>query len=135
LKLQKTPTAIAIREFLKKFGRGYPWQIWHFLHIETKTSQMSYTSFLSYFKVLEKLNLVVRTDPPKTQPPIPKYRRTGRLKSVPRVWFALNAKSLNSEDWRHPERSLHPQTFRVTGKSRGRPAGSKGKRKKTVEGS
>jgi hypothetical protein len=129
LKKPKISTAIAIREFLKKFGRGYPWQIWHFLHIETKMSQMSYASFCSYFKVLEKLNLVVRTDPPKTQPPIPKYRRTGRLKSLPRVWFTVNPEKLNSSAWTTPQRSLHPEVFKLTHRLRGRPAGSRNKPK------
>jgi hypothetical protein len=132
LEKPKISTAIAIREFLKKFGRGYPWQIWHFLHIETKTSQMSYASFISYFKTLERLGLVLRVDPPRVQPPTPPYRKAGHLKSQPRVWFTLNQRKVDSEEWRHPQRSLHPRTFRLTHRPKGRPPGSRNKPKKAA---
>ena len=124
-------TAVEIREHLKKHGPDYPWHIWHVLHVETHRTQMRYSSFMSYFRTLERLQLVVRTSPPATQPKTPPYVRTGRLKSVPRVWFALNLKKLNSPEWMAPQRSLHPGTFRLTHRPKGRPPGSPNKPKKT----
>jgi hypothetical protein len=131
LKKPKISTATQIRDLLKARGSAYVWQLWHILRFERKATRMRYASFVSYFKTLERLGLVLRVDPPKTQPPIPKYRRTGRLKSVPRVWFALNPRKVNSSEWTAPERSLYPETFKVTGRPRGRPPGSKNKPKKT----
>lgn len=130
LKKPKNSTAVEIREFLRKTQPNYVWATWHHLRFEAKVTRMRYSSFMSYFRTLEKLQLIVRTSPPRTQPSIPTYRRTGRLKSVPRVWFVLNLKNLNSEAWRHPERSLHPETFLLTHRPRGRPPGSPNKKKK-----
>lgn len=131
LKNPKISTATRIRELLKERGSGYVWQLWHILRFERKVTRMRYTSFLSYFKILERLGLVLRTTPPKQEPPIPKYRRVHHFKSVPRAWYKLNPEKVNSPEWRHPERALYPHVFRVSGRSIGRPAGSKNRRKRT----
>lgn len=125
----KTTTAIAVRDYLQKFGSGYPWQIWHYLHIELRQTKMRYTSFCSYFKTLEKLKLVIRSKPPKGEPPISKYQKRYGLKPNPRVWFMLNSSKLDSEEWAAPQRFLYCEIFRLTGKPRGRPAGSRSKPK------
>lgn len=124
--MEKPKTAIAIQEHLKK-GPDYRWRIWHTLR-EQKLTKMRFNSFLSYFRTLELLGLIVRTS--SKELPTPKYKK-GHLTSIHRAtYFALNKKNLNSEAWLHPERSLHPGTFELTGRGRGRPVGSRNKSKR-----
>lgn len=130
MKKPKVSTAIMIRDELKKTQPNYIWALWHRLHIERKLTRMKYASFCSYFKVLEKLGLVLRVDPPKTEPPIPKYRRLYGFKSAVRKWYKVNPAKMNSSQWMAPERALYPKIFKVSGRRTGRPAGSKNKPKK-----
>lgn len=131
MKEQKKPTtAVQIREHLRRHGPDYRWHIWHVIHIEQKLSKMKFHSFIAYFKVLLRLNLVLRTSPRAViKPKVTKYRK-GLLTQIPHpIWFKLNPQKLNSEFWDHPLKSLYPHLFKFSGRGPGRPAGSKNRRK------
>lgn len=125
----KTTTGIAIRELLRKTQPNYVYALWHNLCMEKKLTCMRYASFCSYFKTLERLGLVIRSKPPKVEPPVPLYRKKYHFKSTPRAWYTLNFEKLSSPEWRYPQRALRPQIFLLTHRPKGRPPGSRNKPK------
>ena len=133
MRLLKNSTAVEIREFLRKTQPNYVWALWHNLHVERKLIRMRYSSFCSYFRTLERLGLVLRSKSTKTEKRPGDTAYHGRLKPhYPRAYYVLNSHKLNSSAWLAPQRALHPETFLLTHRLKGRPPGSLNKPKETA---
>jgi hypothetical protein len=76
------------------------------------------------------LSLVVRVKAPRIEPSATKYQKFHNFKSLPRAWFSLNSRRVDSDAWLNPQRTLYPTFFKVTGKPRGRPPGSPNRKNK-----